>query len=134
MRDDEILLARHVKDSRTSFLLPGGGIEEHESAAEALTRELREEAGVRAQIGDLRYAVEVCSPDRSRHLVQLVFEARIQGEIGASTDPRVERCEWRHISELRSLVVHPAIGRMLADDLESGALAPCRYVLAPWTE
>jgi 8-oxo-dGTP diphosphatase len=133
VRDGDILLARHIRDGRTSYLLPGGGLDDDENAHEALARELREEATVSGVIGDLRYVVEVLAPDRSRHLVQLVFEVRIDGAIGESSDPRVARCEWHPIAALPMLPMHPAIGAMIADDLASDTPAPCRYVLAEWS-
>jgi 8-oxo-dGTP diphosphatase len=134
VRADEILLARHIKDEQTSYLLPGGGLDEGENAHAALARELREEASVNSVIGDLRYVVEVLAPDRSRHLVQLVFDVRVDGTIGGSSDPRVARCDWHPIAALRTLPIHPAIGAMIADDLARANQSRCRYVLAEWVE
>ena len=131
IRDNRILLARHVKDGRTSYLLPGGGMENDESVQAALTRELREEAGVPARIGALRYVVEAHAPDHRRHLLQLVFETAIDGEPGTSSDARVAACEWHPLAALETLDLHPAIGATLAADLRSGSSA-CRFIVAPW--
>jgi 8-oxo-dGTP diphosphatase len=133
-RGDEILLARHIKDGLTSYLLPGGGLDDDENAHVALARELREEASAVGDIGDLRYVVEVLAPDRSRHLIQLVFDVFIDGAIGDSSDPRVARCEWHPVAALRTLPIHPAIGAMIADDLARANQSQCRYVLAEWVE
>ena len=132
VRDDRVLLARHVKHGRTSFLLPGGGLEVHESAHEALSREVREEASAIVEVGALRYVVEAMRPDGAKHLVQLVFEATLEGEVGRSTDPRVAACEWHRVSELATLDLHPACGAQLAADLAAGGQTPCRYMIAPW--
>ena len=134
VRGDEILLARHIKDEITSYLLPGGGVDDGENAHDALARELREEASVNSVIGDLRYVVEVLAPDRSRHLIQLVFDARIDGEIGNSSDPRVARCEWHPVSALLTLPMHPAIGAIIAEDLSRAKQQRCRYLIADWIE
>jgi len=131
VRDRHVLLARHVKHGRTSYLLPGGGIETRETAIEALTRELREEASAAITVGDLRYVVEAIAPDGSKHLVQLVFEATLASEVGPSTDPRVVACEWHDVAELSTLDIHPSIGPRLAADMESGDRA-VDYVTAPW--
>jgi len=131
VRDSRILLARHVKHGRTTYLLPGGGIESSEAAHDALTRELREEASAPITIGALRYVVEAIAPDGAKHLVQLVFEATLEGEVGPSTDSRVAACEWHDVAELKTLDIHPAIGPRLADELTSADTA-CRYVTAPW--
>ena len=131
IRNDRLLLARHVKHGRTTYLLPGGGIESHESAHEALQRELREEASAAVTVGALRYVVEAIAHDGSKHLMQLVFEATLEGEVGPSTDPRVAACEWHEVAELQTLDLHPAIGPRLAAEIGSGDNA-CRYVIAPW--
>lgn len=131
IRDDRILLARHRKGGRTTFLLPGGGLENGEFAHDALVREMREEAGVTAQVGELRYIVEAYAPDASRHLVQLVFAVTFDGEVGASTDTRVVGCEWHPIADLARVALHPAIGAELARDLKAGS-EEVRYLFAPW--
>lgn len=131
IRDGRVLLARHVKHGRTTHLLPGGGIEQRESTHEALRRELREEASAAITIGALRYVVEAIAPDGSKHLMQLVFEATLDGEVGPSIDPRVAACEWHEVAELEALDLHPAVGRRLAADIASGDTA-CGYVVAPW--
>jgi 8-oxo-dGTP diphosphatase len=134
IRDDRILLARHIKNHRTSYLLPGGGLEIGETAHEALVRELREEAGVECSIGALRYVVEARAANGSRHIVQLTFDVRIEGEVGESRDPRVAGCEWHPISGLRTLPIHPAVGNAIADDLGSDHDRPCRYLIAEWVD
>ena len=134
VRKEKILLARHVKANRSAFLLPGGGMESGETAAESLMRELREEAGVEARIGDLRYVIEAHSPDSKRHILQLVFAVKIDGDVGKSLDPRVAECAWHPIDELRSLRMHPDAGAAIAHDLAGAAPGACRYLLAPWRE
>jgi 8-oxo-dGTP diphosphatase len=133
VRDGKILLARHVKDGRTAYLLPGGGIEPREPAHNALVRELREEADVPCHVGQLRYVVEAIAPDGARHIVQLVFEAEIEGEPGASRDLRVAGCEWHEVAELRVLPLHPDSGKEMADDFERGACS-LRYLRARWRD
>jgi 8-oxo-dGTP diphosphatase len=127
-----VLLARHEKEGRTSYLLPGGGMHDDENAHAALVREIREEAAARCEIGALRYVVEAVAPDSARHLVQLVFDARLLEEIGTSSDPRVAACEWHDVEELTTLPIHPAVGEEIAVDLKKSGTSPCRYLLAPW--
>jgi 8-oxo-dGTP pyrophosphatase MutT (NUDIX family) len=131
IRDGLVLLARHVKGGRSTYLFPGGGVEPGETAHEALMRELREEAGTACSVETLRYVVEARAPDASRHIVQLLFEVRLEGDVGASKDERVAGCEWCPIDALRTLPLHPAVGPIIADDLQRGNTI-CRYLLAPW--
>lgn len=131
VRDNRVLLARHVKSGREYYLLPGGGVEDDELAREALARELREEAGVTGRIGDLRYVVETSSPNGARHVLQLVFDADVDGEIGESIDPRVAGCAWHPVEDLRRLRIHPDVGDAIADDIASGN-RDLRYLVAVW--
>lgn len=132
VRGSSVLLARHVKHGRTTFLLPGGGVEARESAHVALAREVREEASAEIDVGELRYVVEAMAPDGPKHLIQLVFDASVRGEIGPSTDPRVAACEWHDVGELATIDLHPAIGAQLASDLTAADGVPCRYMTATW--
>lgn len=45
-RGDKILMVKHTMDGRYFYCLPGGGIEDGETPAEAALRELKEEACV----------------------------------------------------------------------------------------
>lgn len=49
-RGDKLLLVEHFLKGRNFYNLPGGGIEEGETPAEAALRELEEEAGVKGKI------------------------------------------------------------------------------------
>lgn len=131
VRNNTVLLARHRKGNREYFLLPGGGIENDEFARDALARELHEEAGVVCAVGALRYVVEAHAPRGARHVVQLVFEADVDGALGPSRDPRVAECAWHPVSALRTLHIHPDVGDIIADDIESGR-HELRYLVAVW--
>jgi 8-oxo-dGTP pyrophosphatase MutT (NUDIX family) len=129
--DGRVLLAKHVRGSRATYLLPGGGVASGETAIAAVEREVREEAGTGCEVGALRYVVETLATDGTRHLVQVVFAATLTGEPGASADPRVAECAWHPIADLRTLPFHPDVGTEIANDLDAG-FDGCRYLLAPW--
>ena len=79
LRDDEILLIRHVRDNETYWLLPGGGVEYGETLSEALKRELMEEASIEIEVGHLIMVNDSIPPDKHRHIVNLHFTAEIIG-------------------------------------------------------
>ncbi len=75
--DDQILLARHEKNGRAYWMLPGGGVDPGESLVDALRRELREEACV------------VIAPGNRQHLNRgLRRWTRIQERDFLATHPR----------------------------------------------
>lgn len=76
------MLARHRRQGRTYWTLPGGGVEEGETLTEALQREWIEETGITiAEEHPLRFLLDVVTPlghGRSRHIVNLIFEVQQQ--------------------------------------------------------
>jgi ADP-ribose pyrophosphatase YjhB (NUDIX family) len=55
LRDQQILMARHERNGKAYWVLPGGSIEEGETAEEAAMREMREECGAAIRIERLLF-------------------------------------------------------------------------------
>ncbi len=78
-----VLLTRHSEGRRTSarWLLPGGGLEHGEHPEQAVVREIREETGLVATVGELRVVLSdvtrVGRRRRALHNVRLVYLASI---------------------------------------------------------
>jgi len=122
----ELLVVRHEKEGGVYFLLPGGGVEPGESFAGCFAREMREELGVDAEMGDLAFVVESIDPAGSRHVVQLAFRGRIlAGDPLAhrSLDPRVTGAVWLTPEVVKVSRLYPDMREELARLLEGGAVA-----------
>jgi ADP-ribose pyrophosphatase YjhB (NUDIX family) len=89
IEDGRILLLNQDTDSGRSWSLPGGKLEEGETLAEALIREIKEETGLDIEPGRLLY---VCD-HLPAQVVHMTFEAQRTGgtvgdiATGADTTP-----------------------------------------------
>lgn len=104
IEDDRILLLNQDADAGRSWSLPGGKLEDGETLAGALIREMREETGLDVEPGRLLY---VCD-NLPAQVVHMTFEARRTGgtvgdiTAGADTTP-IRGLEFVKLSELPSL-------------------------------
>jgi 8-oxo-dGTP diphosphatase len=112
-RDDgRCLLSRRVLNSHLGGLweFPGGAVEEGETPADALQRELLEELGVEVEVGQpVTFAFH---HDRQRDIVLLFFNVRItRGEV---TGREGQEVGWFSPAELPLLPTPPADANLIA--------------------
>jgi ADP-ribose pyrophosphatase YjhB (NUDIX family) len=104
VEDGRLLLLNQDTDSGRSWSLPGGKLEEGETLAGALVREMKEETGLDVEPGRLLY---VCD-HLPAQVVHMTFEARRTGgtvgdiAAGADTTP-IRGVEFVPVSKLPSL-------------------------------
>ncbi len=75
IEDDQILLLNQDTEGLRTWSLPGGKVEDGESLAQALMREMREEIGAIVDVGRLLYVCDVIDS----HVIHITFEARLVG-------------------------------------------------------
>ena len=113
LRDEAVLLTRNsVRGPRPgTWTLPGGGVDHGESPAVAVARELREESGLTASVGELLGVHDEqftgTAPhgrEEDFHGVHLVFAARDQGgepEVQETTGT-TDAVAWVPVADVRS--------------------------------
>jgi len=116
-----VVLARHRAGPSVYHLLPGGGVRHGETLAEALEREVVEETGLVARIGEPLFISDTIDPNGPRHLVNITFSAEIVGgEITNSpVDSRVEAVDLVDPERLSEIDLRPPIARELVRVLDA---------------
>ena len=111
VEEDCILLLNQDTGTGRSWSLPGGKVEDGETLAAALVREMREETGLEVEPGRLLY---VCDhvPGDGTHVVHLTFEARrTGGRVGQVTAGGIRRpirgVEFVKLDDMHSLGFGP---------------------------
>ncbi len=102
-RDGKLLLVEHILKGRDFFNLPGGGIEEGETPAEAALRELKEETGVEGKI--LRPLTIEYKPDLESRIFTFLVEIPKDAVPVRGIDPELP-AEEQSIIGVRWLALH----------------------------
>ena len=133
VRDKQLLLVEHRKRGEHYWVLPGGRLEGLETLVAALRRELNEELGLDARVGELVIVSEMLAPDR--HVVNLMFHA----EIGEGAEPRLDRADpvlagWQWVStdQLPRLDFHPPIADAVRAVIGEKFAGPVRLLGDTW--
>jgi ADP-ribose pyrophosphatase YjhB (NUDIX family) len=136
VREDAILLARHKKDNRTYWVLPGGGVHYGETLEQALVREMNEEACLDIRVGDLVLVNDSIPPDEHRHIVNLHFIAEIvRGEITVSSgDKRLIDVRFMPVNRLSRLTLYPDIRKQLLQGITHGFAHVPQYLRNLWKD
>ena len=135
VKDESILLVRHVKDGRSYWLLPGGGLEYGEPLDEGLRRELMEETNLEIEVGDLAIVNDSINPDGSRHVINLCFTAEIvAGEIECGDDHRLEEVRFVPLHELPELTFYPDVREELIPAIRQGFPKRAAYLGNLWKD
>lgn len=125
VRDGDLLLTHWNENGRTGWTLPGGGLEDYETAEQAVVREVREETGYEAVPRTLLGVDSLFLEPTDRivpgagplHALRVVYLARIVGgtlthEVGGSSD----EARWvplDAVAELPTLSLVPTAVDML---------------------
>ena len=108
----ELLLAHWDEGGRTGWTLPGGGLEDFETAEQAAVREIEEETGIQGRIvdglGTIDYWFSVEGKRVHKHVHHYLLLAT-GGSLSTEGDPDHEAIDvaWVPLEELGELLAFP---------------------------
>jgi len=137
VEEDKILL--NCFGNGLYYNFPGGGIEENETAKQAVVREVMEESGLTVEVGELVFSLEYepksCNYiGGDAHHISFFFRCYINNDVPARApahtdinpdDPSItSEAKWVLLSELSKINVVPKICEPLLAYLETGVFTP----------
>ena len=100
--EKKILMVKQEHPERTVWMVPGGGIEEGETAAEAVVREMKEETGLDVTVGPMIYHIEEVSEKRGQRFVNFFMAKVSGGDMHLGLDPEFD-ADHQVLKELKFL-------------------------------
>ena len=106
LKGGKILLCKMEGDGH--YFLPGGHLEFGESASKALSRELKEELGIKSEIGSL---IGVCEhiyrkKGKKHHEINLIFKVEVE-KIGLKSKERKLNFYLKDLKEFKQIYFLP---------------------------
>ncbi len=134
VHDNRLLLVQHEKDSKTYWLLPGGGVGLGERLQDSLVREFTEEVNLQVTVMDLLLVVETVSP-QGEHILQPTFLVTAENidDIHLGSDKRVVDYSFFRQDTINEVTLYPDIKEELLVFLQSSRIDQ-RYVLKSWID
>jgi ADP-ribose pyrophosphatase YjhB (NUDIX family) len=135
MKEDKILLVRHEKNKNSYWLLPGGGVEFGETAAEALIREFQEEVGLAIQIKSLVLVHDSIPPDKHRQVLNLYYlVTSLNFDLTVTPDAVLRDADFFPLSKLKDMKINPDVKNEILEGIQSGWKSGGRYLGNRWKE
>ncbi len=132
--NNSALMVEHIKNGKTYWLLPGGGVNIGEEVKTALQRELKEELNLKCGVNDLLFVVESLSA-RGDHVIQptYIIEAENINEIELGVDKRVVAFDFFDQNKMASIVIYPDIKDELREYLNNEKISK-KYFIKKWLD
>ena len=135
VRKNKLLMVEHQKDAKSYYLLPGGGLDAHESIPEALRREFMEELGMQVEVGPLLLMAQSLAPDRSRNILHLVHRVESSEEpTDTGNDFRVHDFYWYCLKRTPRIIFYPDILAQLIELAQNSAYNGINVQIPEWLD
>ena len=115
--DNKIALIKRVRDGRTYYIIPGGGLDEREYIEDAAIREAQEELGISVSVERLLFIAERLEHEQVMHLQMYFLAKHIDGvfasgdgeEFHRPTERGTYEAVWMPLDELKQHNSYPTV-------------------------
>lgn len=117
--DKKLLLVEHRKEKSLHWVLPGGGVEFHETAKTALQRELKEELNLDVRVDDFLFVDEVIWDNR--HNIDLYFSISLIGPFKVTLEEGSALNGYKLFarSDIKSILLKPDLKNIIMQAFEN---------------
>ena len=135
MKEDKILLVRHEKNKNSYWLLPGGGVEFGETAADALIREFQEEVGLAIQIKSLVLVHDSIPPDKHRQVLNLYYlVTSLNFDLNVTPDAVLRDAGFYPLPKFKEMRINPDVKNEIFEGIETDWKLGSRYLGNRWKD
>ena len=114
--DDRLLLVRRGRGrAQGTWALPGGRVQQGETLAEAVVRELAEETGIEGACGPLLGIVEHVDAGDAPHQVVLGYQVSLFDAVDPTAGDDAAEARWVPLADVVDLQLAPGIAEFLHD-------------------
>lgn len=134
-RRNELLLVNHVKNGRSYWLLPGGGVEYGEDVFTAVKREFMEELSLKVLgLGELVLVHDTIYPGKERHILNLYFKVKTAApdNIKANPDRVLAGAAFVSMADFRKKLFYPGIKSDIINAWKNKFRGTMGYIKTPW--
>ncbi|RLQ97472.1 NUDIX hydrolase [Falsibacillus albus] len=98
----KILMVKNRGPKGSYYTLPGGAVEEGETLQEGAIREVKEETGYDAEVGQICAVTEARFENSGHHVVFFTFIGKVIGGVAGISHPdEIEEVTWMQIEEAK---------------------------------
>lgn len=138
VRNGQLLLIEHTKNSEIYYLLPGGGAEDFEDLKTSLKREFLEELGMNVFVGEVLQLAQNISPDGSRNIFHVIFSvSSLDNPELSELGGRVTGFRWIDLDSqdsVQSFVFYPPVLEHLLELLNDSSYNGIELLTPGWQD